>query len=110
MKPRKALPWLTALLLLVPAIACSSGAKATADKEKVAAATSEQVKNMSVDQLAELQKAGTVAVFDANGDDYRKENGIIPGAVLLPHSAKYDLSLLPSDKNKKLVFYCVSRL
>jgi rhodanese-related sulfurtransferase len=54
------------------------------------------------------QGAPAVYVFDANGNDTRKKEGIIPGAVTLPSHDKYDLGILPKDKNAKLVFYCAN--
>jgi hypothetical protein len=47
-----------------------------------------------------------VHIFDANGPDTRARFGVIPGATLLNSVDSYDLSVLPSDKNAKLVFYC----
>jgi rhodanese-related sulfurtransferase len=43
---------------------------------------------------------------DANGDSTRKHMGVLPGAVLLTDSDGYDISELPADKSKSLVFYC----
>jgi rhodanese-related sulfurtransferase len=68
------------------------------------------VKDMTVPQLTELAKAGTAVPVDANTEDFRKDNGVIPGAILLTSSSKYDVAQLPADKNAKLVFYCTSRL
>ena len=50
-----------------------------------------------------------VALFDANGVEYRKKQGTIPGATLLPSSANYPASVLPSDKTAKLIFYCANK-
>lgn len=48
-----------------------------------------------------------VMVFDANPPDVREEEGVIPGARMLPSSHGYDVtSTLPPDKNTPLVFYC----
>jgi hypothetical protein len=63
-----------------------------------------------VDEVAALQAATPVTFLDANTPDFRKENGVIPGAVLLTSSSKYDLSVLPQDKAGALVFYCTNRL
>jgi hypothetical protein len=48
--------------------------------------------------------------LDANTEDFRKDNGIVPGAILLASSSKYDVSVLPADRDKPLVFYCSNRL
>lgn len=59
--------------------------------------------------LAEVRKiveTKSATVLDANGDDTRKEYGVIPGATLLSSSDHYALSELPQNKSARLVFYC----
>jgi hypothetical protein len=52
-----------------------------------------------------------VHLYDANHDEFRKKEGIIPGAVLLTNAHDYDLAkTLPADKNATLVFYCSNKL
>lgn len=87
--------------------------KATAEvqpeaAEPVKAETADETKvgSLSADELDALIKEGTVAVLDSNGDKTRKEFGKIPTATLLSSSSDYELSELPEDKAKKLVFYC----
>ncbi len=59
--------------------------------------------------LAALKKdKKPFAVVDANGSDTRKNQGIIPTAILLPSSSEYDLALLPKDKATPVVFYCAN--
>ena len=67
-------------------------------------------KVVHVNELEQWLKTDTanVHVFDANNDDTRKANGLIPSAVALPSSSHYDVASLPSDKNSKLVFYCAN--
>jgi hypothetical protein len=67
-------------------------------------------KELGVDEVAQLQATTAVTFFDANTADFRKENGVIPGAILLADHSKYDLSVLPQDKASALVFYCSNRL
>jgi len=67
-------------------------------------------KSLGVDEVAQLQASTPVTFIDANTADFRKENGVIPGAVLLDSSSKYELSVLPQDKAGALVFYCSNRL
>lgn len=67
-------------------------------------------KELGVDEVAQLQSATPVTFVDANTGDFRKENGVIPGAILLDSSSKYDVSVLPKDKAGALVFYCTNRL
>ena len=60
-------------------------------------------------KLADAQKNKTpLAIFDCNGDEMRKSQGVIPTAVLLPSSSTFDLALLPKDKTAPVVFYCAS--
>ena len=68
------------------------------------------VKEASVDDVANWVKAGSATVFDANGEDFRKANGVVPGAVLLDNYRTYDVSVLGQDKSRQLVFYCTNRL
>ncbi len=68
------------------------------------------VKEATVEQVAQYVKAGTATICDANDDEYRKGAGVVPGAVLLTSFSTYDLSQLPTDLNRPVVFYCTSRL
>jgi len=54
------------------------------------------------------ENARSVYVYDANVPETRTRFGIIPGAVLLTSDDNYDLSILPSVKSSKLVFYCAN--
>lgn len=65
------------------------------------------VSNITVEELAALP-AEKVAIIDANGPETRAKMGVIPNAVLLSSSSKFELSELPADKSKKLVFYCAN--
>lgn len=76
-----------------------------------AAGTKEPFKLIHVSDLNGMlkEKDAKVAIFDANTDDTRKKDGIIPGAKLLSSSKKYDTAkMLPSDKSTHLVFYCAN--
>src|SRR5690348_3987688 len=68
------------------------------------------VKEASVEDIAAWLKAGTATVFDANTESFRKQNGVVAGAVLLDKYNAYDLSVLGTDKSRQLVFYCTNRL
>jgi rhodanese-related sulfurtransferase len=61
---------------------------------------------LSVDEVAALIDSKKVQAVDANGADTRKEFGTLPGAVLLTNYRSFDLSELPADKSRELVFYC----
>ncbi len=68
------------------------------------------VKEMTVTDAAAAHKAGAVFV-DANGEDYRKSNGKVPGAILLANYRQYDAkAVLPQPQDTPLVFYCSNRL
>ncbi len=65
---------------------------------------------LDVRASAEAHEAGATFV-DANGEDYRKKHGVVPGAVLLANYRTYDADkVLPDPKDQHLVFYCSSRL
>jgi hypothetical protein len=58
------------------------------------------VKSVTVPQTASLQKEKKATVLDANGESFRKENGVIPGAVMLTSFNKYDVAKeLPAGKD-----------
>lgn len=61
-------------------------------------------------ELVELSKSNAATPVDANSADFRKDNGVIPGAIVLSDYRKFDLSELGADKSRQLVFYCSSRL
>ena len=94
-----------ALALSVPAIAFAC----EGDKEQNAKA--DLVKNVSVPELAALQKEKKVHVFDANGSETRAKYGVIPGAILLTSAVQFDPAKeLPAKKDSKLVFYCANTM
>ncbi len=69
------------------------------------------LKELSVQQVADGLKAGTLHAFDANTEEFRAQNGTVPGATLLADHDGYDCAkTLPADKNAPLVFYCTGRL
>ena len=70
----------------------------------------DQLKLIHTADLAPLVTQGSPAVyvFDANGNDTRKKEGVIPGAILLPSHDHYALNVLPQDKSSNLVFYCAN--
>lgn len=67
------------------------------------------VKELTVPESVAAHKAGAVFV-DANGEDFRRSNGKVPGAILLDNYRKYDVqSVLPQSKDTPLVFYCSNK-
>ncbi len=100
---RKLLGCVFALSLAVPSIALACDA----DKKEQAATPT--VKSLTITELASLQKAKKATVLDANFDQFRKQNGVIPGAFMLTSFNKYDVAKeLPAAKDSKLVFYCAN--
>ena len=98
---RKLLGCILALSLAVPSIALAC------EDEKHAAGHT--VKSLTIPQVAALQQEKKATVLDANLEQFRKENGVIPGAVMLTSFNKYDVAKeLPAAKDAKLVFYCAN--
>ncbi len=90
-----------AVSILAPtaAFACDGAAKTTG-------ASAAEPKKVSVTELASWNKEKKATAVDANDPDTRQSEGIIPGAVMLTSTSKYDAKELPTDKASKLVFYC----
>ena len=63
---------------------------------------------VTVDQVDQALGKGAVQPVDANGEVTRKREGVVPGAILLTDSEAFELSELPADKGKPLVFYCAN--
>ncbi len=88
-----------------PAAATESDKGETAkDSQEVKAA---ELTEISVEDADKALKSGAVAV-DANSERTRKKNGTVPDAIILTSSYKYELSQLPEDKSKDLIFYCAN--
>ena len=68
------------------------------------------LKKVTVPELAKLSSAKQAVVLDANSNDFRAKNGVIPGAILLTSSSEFAASELPAKKDTKLVFYCASSM
>lgn len=63
------------------------------------------IPEISVEKAAQALQAGAVAI-DANSKSTREKMGTVPDAVILSSSSSYELTQLPSDKSKDLIFYC----
>lgn len=77
----------------------SSGAAPAAQAETA-------VKQVAIADVATFVREKSATIFDANGEDTRKEYGVVPGAVLLTSSKNFSMDVLPASKASKLVFYC----
>jgi rhodanese-related sulfurtransferase len=89
-------------LLAVVAATAAIGMTMTYAASNIKEVTVAELKTMVAD------KGKKVAIFDANGDDFRKSEGTIPGATLLSDYSDYKVSELGTDKTSTLVFYCAS--
>jgi rhodanese-related sulfurtransferase len=94
------------IALMVSALGVSGGRALACPGDSQEAAP--QVKQVSLAELERLIKDEKVSIYDANGDKTRAKYGVIPGAVLLSDIANYPLDVLPSAKDRKLVFYCAN--
>lgn len=65
------------------------------------------IPELTPEAAAPLLTGGQARAVDVNNDKFRKENGTIPGAILL---ADMGPAGLPEDKAASLVFYCTNRL
>lgn len=94
--------YLLVILLALPACARDE------PKDPPVATESAPLPTVTVDELTALLADGKGAAIDANNEATRERQGVIPGATILSHFRKYDLSELPADKAKPLVFYCAN--
>ena len=95
---------LAAVLLLA---ACDKASSKKTDSAELEAAE-QKVGSVTPDELQSLLDAKKAQALDANNDATRSREGVVPGATLLSSYREYDLSVLPSDKAMKLVFYCAN--
>jgi rhodanese-related sulfurtransferase len=98
----------TGLFTLITALSllgCGQSTEAPSAANEPAAAA--PMRERSVDEVDRLLGAGSIAVFDANGEETRRREGIVPGARLLSSSGRFDPATeLPASKTTPLVFYC----
>ena len=64
------------------------------------------IHEVKIAEVARILKDKSGVVLDANGEETRREFGVIPGALLLSSHKNFALSELPRDKGTNLVFYC----
>ena len=83
-------------------LGCKDSTPAAADETNEAPV---EIPEISVEDADKAIQSGAVAL-DANSEGTREKNGTVPGAVILTSSYKYELSQLPEDKSKDLIFYC----
>jgi len=96
----------TILLAAVLALGAGAGCSKSADKNQKAEKLI--LPTISIDEVDQKLASGDCVPVDANGTATRKKMGVVPGAVLLTDSESFQLSELPADKSKTLVFYCAN--
>jgi rhodanese-related sulfurtransferase len=97
-------------IILLAAVLALGGAAGCAKKseQKSGEQAAAKVPTVTVDEVDKQLAAGDCVPVDANGEQTRKKMGVVPGAVLLTDSEKFNVSELPADKSKALVFYCAN--
>jgi rhodanese-related sulfurtransferase len=102
--------WAAAVLVPGVALACGEHASHMASAEQ-SVAPAQEVKVVTVDQVAALRKANLAQVVDVNTAETRNRFGIIPGATMLSSATRFDPAKeLPASKESKLVFYCANQM
>jgi rhodanese-related sulfurtransferase len=97
------------IILLAAALALGAGcSKKTTSTEESSQHAASKVATVTVDEVDQAIAKGDCTPVDANGEGTRKKMGTLPGAVLLTDSETFQVSELPSDKAKALVFYCAN--
>jgi rhodanese-related sulfurtransferase len=95
----------TILLASVLALAVAGCSKSSDNK---VAEKKSNLPTITVDEVDQKLASGECVPVDANGQETRKKMGVVPGAVLLTDSESFNVSELPADKSKTLVFYCAN--
>lgn len=96
---------LLSLVLSLCLVGCKDASPAAATEPAPAEQAEVQIPEISVEDADKALQSGAFAV-DANSEKTRKKNGTVPNAIILTSSYKYQLSQLPDDKSKDLIFYC----
>lgn len=96
------------IILLAAALALGAGCSKKTTSTDESAQQAAKVATISVDEVDQAIAKGDCTPVDANGEGTRKKMGTLPGAVLLTDSETFNVSELPQDKAKALVFYCAN--
>jgi rhodanese-related sulfurtransferase len=96
------------MFLLAAVLALGSGAACSKKTDTTNTANTAAIPTVTPDELDKQLASGGCVPVDANGDQTRKKMGVVPGAVLLSDSETFNVSELPADKSKTLVFYCAN--
>lgn len=96
-------------ILFAAALALAGGAGCKkADTHTAESKQESKVPTVTIDEVDQALAKGDCTPVDANGEGTRKKLGTLPGAVLLSDSETFNVSELPADKSKPLVFYCAN--
>jgi len=97
------------VIALVAALAVSATAcKKDGSKSDKAEHAGTKLTMASVDQVDQGIAANQCTAVDATNASTREKMGIVPGAIVLTSYDSYNLSELPADKSRKLIFYCAN--
>jgi hypothetical protein len=88
---------------LVPIVAASAALLSPGCRR---AESSEPFGTLEPSAVERLVRAGAASIFDANGPETYAA-GHVPGALLVAHG-EVDPRVLPPDKGRHLVFYCMN--
>jgi rhodanese-related sulfurtransferase len=94
------------IILLAAALALGAGCSKKSASTDESSQHAAKVPTVTVDEVDQAIAKGDCTPVDANGEGTRRKMGTLPGAVLLSDSETFELSELPPDKSKALVFYC----
>jgi rhodanese-related sulfurtransferase len=97
------------IILLAAVLSLGAGAACSKSEKTATSETTSKVSTVTVDDVDKQLAAGECVPVDANGEQTRKKMGVVPGAVLLTDSDTFNVSELPADKSKTLVFYCANK-
>ncbi len=98
----------TLLVLSLMAVTAVAGCSTKPSGDATADHGGARLATVTVDQLDTMLSKNEAEPVDANGLETRRRMGVIPGARLLSDSETFNLSELPANKDKPLVFYCAN--
>ena len=96
------------IILLAAALALGAGCSKKTTSTDESSQQAAKLPMVTVDEVDQAIAKGDCTPVDANGEGTRKKMGTLPGAVLLTDSETFNVSELPQDKSKTLVFYCAN--
>jgi hypothetical protein len=92
-------------VMLAAAVAAMFAGCAT-DGGDIEASKPRRIPSMTMEEVASGIAANQVVAVDCNGPLTRKKYGTLPGAILIEDADEFAPSVLPANKQTKLVFYC----